>query len=218
MRTSQVFRHPVSVATSQNGMTSERIGKIRPDVALRAWTSSSVTRLRVRMGMPMPPQATGCRVGDQAEQGRLEWREPQPHQKGRGDRHGSPETGRTLDQGPEAEGHQHHLEPPVRRKPGDRGLHDLELSGLHRDIVEEHRRHDQPDDPEQREGHPHRHARQDHRHRHAERRASATSEAVTKPASAAFQALARPEASSPSKTRTGSAETIVEIIQFPIGS
>ena len=59
-RTSQVLRQPARVATSQNGITRERIGKIRPDVALRAWTSSSVTRLSVRIGMPMPPQATGA--------------------------------------------------------------------------------------------------------------------------------------------------------------
>ena len=48
------------VRTSQNGITSERIGKILPEVALRAWTSSPVTLLRVRIGVPMPPQATGA--------------------------------------------------------------------------------------------------------------------------------------------------------------
>ena len=59
-QTAAVSRHPVIVRTSQNGMMSERIGKILPAVALRAWTSSPVTLLRVRIGVPIPPQATGA--------------------------------------------------------------------------------------------------------------------------------------------------------------
>ena len=47
---------------------------------------------------------------------------------------------------------------------------------------------------------------------------TATTQAVRRPASAAFQAPARPVASSPSKTKTGNAEMNVEIGQLPIGS
>ena len=49
-QTAIVSRQPVIDFTSQNGMISDRNGRIRPEVALRAWTSSSVTLLKVRMG------------------------------------------------------------------------------------------------------------------------------------------------------------------------
>ena len=205
---------PIIVRTSQNGMISERSGKIRPDVALE--------RLDVQPGhlaqgqdrrADRPPGDRG-RVGDQAEQGRLERPEPQADQERRRDRHRGPEPGRPLDERPEREGDQHRLEPPVAREPGDRRLHHVELAGRHRDVVEEDRRHDQPDDPEQGED--------DADPRAGQRPASAgipktrpPRAAVTSPASAACQALARPEARRPSSTRTGKAATKVETGQYP---
>ena len=59
-QTARVFRQPVMVLTSQNGMINESKGRMRPDVALSASTSSSVTALKVRRGVPIPPQATGA--------------------------------------------------------------------------------------------------------------------------------------------------------------
>jgi hypothetical protein len=46
----------------------------------------------------------------------------------------------------------------------------------------------------------------------------ATAEAAIRPANADRPAETRPEAKSPSKTRTGNAAAVVEITQFPIGS
>ena len=46
--------------TSQNGISTDRNGRIRPEVALSDSTSSPVTLLRVRIGVPMLPQATGA--------------------------------------------------------------------------------------------------------------------------------------------------------------
>ena len=40
----------------------------------------------------------------------------------------------------------------VGREPGDRPLHDLEGPGLERELVEKHRRHDDPADGEEAEG------------------------------------------------------------------
>ena len=80
-RTSHVWRQEVSVATSQKGMITERIGRILPDVALRAWTSSPVTMLSVRMGVPMAPQATGAVLA--IRQSRAAWKgwNPSPTRK-----------------------------------------------------------------------------------------------------------------------------------------
>jgi len=59
-QTSSVFRQPVMVRTSQNGIKTESRGRIRPQVPLSASTSSPVTALKVRSGVPIPPQATGA--------------------------------------------------------------------------------------------------------------------------------------------------------------
>ncbi len=77
-RTSQVLRHEVSVATSQNGITSDRMGRILPAVALRALTSRSVTALSVRIGMPMPPQATGAVLAIRHSRAAWKGRKPRP--------------------------------------------------------------------------------------------------------------------------------------------
>ena len=69
------------VRTSQNGMTSDRIGKILPHVALKAWTSRPVTLLSVRIGMPMPPQATGAVLAIKQSKAAWNGRNPSPTRK-----------------------------------------------------------------------------------------------------------------------------------------
>ncbi len=59
-QTASVSRQEVIVRTSQTGTISDNSGKIRPAVALRASTSRSVTAERVRIGVPIAPQATGA--------------------------------------------------------------------------------------------------------------------------------------------------------------
>ena len=153
-QTASVSRQPVMVRTSQNGISSERNGRIRPEVALRRLDVQPGHRAQGPDRRADRPPGHGRGVGDQAEQGRLERLEPQPDQERRRDRHRRTEPGRPLDERPERERHQDRLEPAVAREPGDRRLHHLELAGRHGDVVEEDRRHDQPDDPERRRRRP----------------------------------------------------------------
>ena len=146
----------------------ERAAGSAPRWRSRASTSSPVTVLRVRIGVPIAPQATGAVLAIRQSKAAWNGSEPQPDQERRRDRHRRPEPGRPLDERPERERHQDRLEPPVAREPGDRRLHHVELAGRHRDVVEEDRRHDQPDDPEQREDDPHRRAGQHQVGRHPE--------------------------------------------------
>ena len=46
--------------TSQMGRISEKGGRMRPVIALRACSGSPVTPASTRMGFPTPPQATGA--------------------------------------------------------------------------------------------------------------------------------------------------------------
>ena len=137
--------------------------------------------------MPMPPQATGAVLA--IRQSKAAWNgwNPSPTRNAAEIATGCPEAGGPLDERPEAEGDQHRLEPPVGRKPGDRRLHHLELPGRDRDIVEEDRRHDQPDDPEQREDHADRRAGQRSSSAGIPKTSHATTQAVSRPASAACQ-------------------------------
>ena len=48
------------VQTSQNGITSEKMGSWRPTMALRASTGSPVTAASVMSGVPRAPKATGA--------------------------------------------------------------------------------------------------------------------------------------------------------------
>ncbi len=80
-QTARVCRQEVIVRTSQNGMISDNGGKIRPAVALRASTSRLVTFERVRIGVPIAPQATGAVLA--IRQSRAAWngRNPRPTRK-----------------------------------------------------------------------------------------------------------------------------------------
>ncbi len=86
------------------------------------------------------------RVGDQVEHGSVEGREAEAHHHRAGDSHRRPEAGGALDDRPEGEGNQQHLQAPVERDVDDRFLDDLELAGDDRHGVEEHGSEDDPDD------------------------------------------------------------------------
>ena len=76
-----MFRQLVMVRTSQNGISTESNGSMRPQVALSASTSSPVTALKVRNGVPMPPQATGAVLA--IRQSKAAWKglNPRPTRK-----------------------------------------------------------------------------------------------------------------------------------------
>ena len=67
--------------TSQNGITSESSGKIRPTVALIASTSMSVTLLKVLTGTPSAPQATGAVLAIRQSTAALNGSNPSPTRK-----------------------------------------------------------------------------------------------------------------------------------------
>ena len=92
-QTARVCRQDTIVLTSQKGMISDMNGKIRPDVALRASTSSDVTPARVLIGVPMAPHATGAVLAIRHNKCRLKRPEAgRPTRKAAGDGHGG--TGR----------------------------------------------------------------------------------------------------------------------------
>ena len=77
-QTATVARQPAIVQTSQNGMSSEIGGKIRPEVALSASTSRPVTELSVRIGVPIAPQATGAVLAIRQSKAAWKGRNPSP--------------------------------------------------------------------------------------------------------------------------------------------
>jgi uncharacterized sporulation protein YeaH/YhbH (DUF444 family) len=123
-------------------------------------------RMRQRIADPSPGDRRGVR--QQTEGRRLEWIESETNQKRSGNRHRRAASAGPLQKGSETEGDQDQLQSLVRGEVGDRILHDLELPGLDRDIVEEHRGDDDPRNPEKAEDHPVHRGGADHHRRHAE--------------------------------------------------
>ena len=115
-----------------------------------------------------------CGVGDEAQAGGVERVEAQAHQQGGGDRHRGAEAGRALQEGAEGEADEQHLQALVIGDRYHRGPDDVELPGLDGDLVEEHRRDDDPRDGPQAvqeavagrgQGHLHRHLVEEDGHR-----------------------------------------------------
>ena len=91
-------------------------------------------------------EGDGRGIGDQAETRRVQRIEAQADQQCRGDRDGRSEAGRALEERAEAEPDQHHLQSLVGGNRQHRGANDLELPRLDRELVEKHRRDDDPRD------------------------------------------------------------------------
>ena len=74
----KVSRQEVIVRTSQKGRSRASGGRMRPEVALIASTSSPVISARARIGVPIAPQATGAVLA--IRQSRAAWngRNPRP--------------------------------------------------------------------------------------------------------------------------------------------
>jgi hypothetical protein len=73
----------------------------------------------------------------------VKWPETQPNHEGAGDGDGRAESGSAFDECAKAECHQQHLQAPVGGDAGNRFLHDFELAGCHRNVVEkDSRQHD----------------------------------------------------------------------------
>ncbi|KAG1447465.1 hypothetical protein G6F57_017071 [Rhizopus arrhizus] len=85
-------------------------------------------------------------VDNQAQAGGIQRLEAQPDQQRRGDRHRRAEAGRTFQEGTEGEADHQHLQALVLGDRQDRGTDDVELPGLDRDFVQEHRADDDPGD------------------------------------------------------------------------
>ena len=79
----------------------------------------------------------GCRVADEGQAGGLEGTESKADQHGRGDRHGRAETGGALDKGAEAEGDEQRLDAAISCQTRNGMFHHLEITRLHRDVVDE---------------------------------------------------------------------------------
>ena len=121
---------------------------------------------------------------------------------------GAPKPAAPSMKAPKEKADQDRLDPAVAREPGDRRLHDLELPGRDREVVEEDRRDDQPDDPEQREDHPDARPGEDQLDRHPEDADRPPPSPRSGPASAACQAgrLARAEQAEQDQDRDGGGE------------
>src|ERR1051325_7684358 len=102
-------------------------------------------RQRVHRRPDRSPRHRRC-VGDQVERGGVERLESAPDVEGARDRARPPEARRTFDERSEAERHQQQLQPAVGGDARHRFLHDLELAGEYRDVVEIHRREHDPGD------------------------------------------------------------------------
>ena len=94
------------------------------------------------------------RVGDEGEAGGLEGGKSRAGEQRCRDGDRRPETRSPFEEGPEGKGDQEGLHAMVGGEPGDRPLHDLEGPGLERELVEKHRRHDDPADREEAESSP----------------------------------------------------------------
>ena len=92
------------------------------------------------------------RVGNEGEAGRLEGGKTRAGEECRRDGDRRPETGSSFQKGPEGKGDQQGLHAMISGEPGDRPLHDVECPCLERELVEKHRRHDDPADREEAEG------------------------------------------------------------------
>src|SRR5213080_2883657 len=147
----------------------------------------------------------------------MERLESQPDHEGPGDRDRSPEPRRSLDEGAEAKRHQQDLKPPVRGDPRHRLLHDLELAGVHRDVVQVDGGEDDPGNLHDAE----RHAVEETHAASATgipKTATAIRTAVPAPAMAHQCGFTRSPASKPNSTRMGNAAMRVDRIQLCNGS
>ena len=216
--TSNVCVHPVMVRTSQMGRMNEKVGRMRPVMALRSCSGRPVTPARTRIGIAGRAPGHGRGVGEQAHRRRLEGREAEADQERARDGHGRAAPARALQERAEAERDEHGLQALVGGQGRDRLLHDLELARLHGDVVEEDRRDDDPGDAQEAEDEA------------VERRAAIIDAGIWKttprpatppsacPPRAAIQTRFFSTMRTKNSVRTGSADTRVDSGQDPSGS
>ena len=137
-------------------------------MALNASSGKPVTPASVRMGLPTPPHATGAVLATRQSVAASNGLKPRPMRNAPAIATGAPPPPAPSEEGAEAEGDQHQLQPFVRRQAGDRRLHHLELTGFARDVVEKDRPDDDPGDPHQPEDDAVHRGGADERRRHAE--------------------------------------------------
>src|SRR6266849_1677830 len=92
------------------------------------------------------PPSHRRRVGDEVQRGGMEGLEAQTDHEGTGDGHRRTESCAALDEGAEAESNEQKLQTAIRGDAADGGLHDLEVSGADRDVVEKDGGNDNPHD------------------------------------------------------------------------
>src|SRR5260370_818792 len=85
-------------------------------------------------------------IGDQVQRGSMEGLEAQTDHEGAGDGHRRTESRAALDEGAKAESNEQELQTAIRGDAANGGLHDLEVSGADRDVVEKDGRNDNPHD------------------------------------------------------------------------
>ncbi len=109
----------------------------------------------------------GRGIGDQAQARRIERVEAEADQQRSGDRHRRAEACRAFQEGTEGKADQQHLQALVIGDGQHGRADDVELPGLHHDLVEEHRGHDDPRDRPQAVGKAKARGGERLRHRHA---------------------------------------------------
>src|ERR1700738_494006 len=77
-------------------------------------------------------------IGYQIQDRSLKWLEPQADHKRTGNGYRSAEPRRPFQESAESKRHQQHLQAPVRRDRRYRQLHDFELAGLNRNVIQKH--------------------------------------------------------------------------------
>ena len=92
-------------------------------------------------------------VGNQIQRSCVERLESQSDHECAGNRDRRAEAGRSFNEGSKTKSHQQHLQPAVGGDSRDRLLHDFELSGLDRNIVEVHGSENDPCDFQNTKGH-----------------------------------------------------------------
>ena len=181
-------------------------GEDAAEVALSASTSSPVTALKVRRGVPIPPQATGAVLAIRHSKAAWKGRNPSPTRKAAEMATGAPKPAAPSMKAPN--------EKATRTAWSRRSAESLATEAFmisnwpvaYREVVEEDGRNDQPDNTKHREDHPHHGACQRSCSRACQRRRRPPGTPRPEPGEGRPPArLARPDASSPSRTRIGKA-------------
>ena len=154
--------------TSQKGRIRMTIPRMRPIMALKSASGKPVTATRVRTGFPSPPKATGAELATRQRSAVCSGGKPNPISMAPVTATGAPPPPAPSSSAPNAKAISSTCRRRSARYPADGLLDDLELSGLHRNVVNENRRHQDPGDSQPAVHQAIGHGARGHVHRHME--------------------------------------------------